>query len=88
MAGLRRGWAGLVGVAAVLGAVLGSPAMAAAEPPFRVPTQITDRVGALSGGDQADVQAALDKLAAEDNDVSVIDMSPELIQALADLDGS
>ena len=67
MAGLRSGWAGLVGVGAVLAAVLLPPTTAAAEPPFRVPTQITDRAGALSGGDQADVQAALDKLAAEDN---------------------
>ncbi|MET0863418.1 MAG: TPM domain-containing protein, partial [Nakamurella sp.] len=67
MAGLRAGWAGFVGVGAVLAAVLLPPTMAAAEPPFRVPTQITDRAGVLSGGDQADVQAALDKLSSEDN---------------------
>ncbi|CAN5861106.1 TPM domain-containing protein [soil metagenome] len=41
--------------------LLAAPA-AIAEPPFRVPTQITDRAGALSGSDQADVQAALDQL--------------------------
>jgi TPM domain len=41
--------------------LLAAPA-AIAEPPFRVPAQITDNAGALSGSDQADVQAALDQL--------------------------
>ncbi|MET0967189.1 MAG: TPM domain-containing protein [Nakamurella sp.] len=67
MAGSRSRWAGLIGAGAVLAAVLITPTIAAAEPPFRVPTQITDRAGALSGGDQADVQAAINQLASEDN---------------------
>lgn len=62
-----RALAGLAGAIAIVGTLL-LPAVAAnAEPPFRVPTAITDRAGALSGSDQADVQAALDKLASEDN---------------------
>ena len=73
----RSGWhpllswarpAALTGAIAVMLRVMLLPgAAAAAEPPFRVPTQITDRAGALSGSDQADVQAALDKLSSEDN---------------------
>jgi hypothetical protein len=59
-------WAGLAGAIAVLLAVV-LPTAAAAEPPFRVPGQITDRAGALSGGDQADVQAALNQLSSEEN---------------------
>ena len=64
-AGRDRRW--LAGAIAVICALLLPGAAAAAEPPFRVPTQITDRAGALSGSDQADVQAALDKLSSEDN---------------------
>ena len=60
-------WAGLAGAIAVAGILLLPTTPAAAEPPFRVPTQITDRAGALTGGDQADVQAAIDQLSAEDN---------------------
>ena len=41
-----------------------------AEPPLRVPTQITDNVGALSGDDRAQVQAALDQLST-DTDVDL-----------------
>ena len=67
MARTRLGWAGLIGAIAVIGAVLLPASAATAEPPFRVPTQITDHAGALSGSDQADVQAALDKLSSEDN---------------------
>ena len=48
-------------------ALLAPPTAALAEPPFRVPSQITDRAGALTGGDQADVQAAINQLAAEDS---------------------
>ena len=59
-------WAGLAGAIAVA-AVMLLPATASAEPPFRVPSQITDRAGALTGNDQADVQAALDQLTSEDN---------------------
>ena len=59
-------WAGLAGAIAVA-AVMLLPATASAEPPFRVPTQITDRAGALAGNDQADVQAALNQLTSEDN---------------------
>ncbi|CAN5380925.1 TPM domain-containing protein [soil metagenome] len=36
--------------------------VAAAESPFRVPTQITDNAGALSGPQRSQVQAALDQL--------------------------
>ena len=41
--------------------LLAAPA-ATAEPPFRVPTQITDNAGALSGSESTEVQAALDRL--------------------------
>jgi len=50
-------------VAVVL--VIALPGRAAAEPPFRLPSQITDQVGALSG-DEASVQEALDRLQEED----------------------
>ncbi len=66
MARTRSRWAGLAGVIAVFVAVM-LPTAAAAEPPFRVPAQITDRAGALNGGDQADVQAALNRLSSEEN---------------------
>ncbi|MGS0684754.1 TPM domain-containing protein [Nakamurella sp. GG22] len=66
MTTVRTRWAGLVGMVAVLAAVL-LPTVAAAEPPFRVPSPITDRAGALSGSDQADVQAALSQLSSEEN---------------------
>lgn len=46
---------------AVTAGVLGAPA-AAAEPPFRVPTQVTDNAGALSGSERDEVQTALDRL--------------------------
>ena len=39
-------------------------APASAEPPFRLPNQITDQSGALSGSDRSDVQDALDRLRA------------------------
>ena len=67
MARTRLRWAGLLGAVAVLGVTVLPVTAASAEPPFRVPSQITDRAGALTGGDQADVQAALDQLSAEDN---------------------
>ncbi len=35
---------------------------AAADPPFRLQTQVTDNAGVLSGSDRAEVQAAVDKL--------------------------
>ena len=43
-------------------ALLGAPAVAVAEPPFRLPNQITDQVQALDDAGVADVQAALDDL--------------------------
>ncbi len=71
MTTVRTLWAGLAGMIAVLAAVLLTavllPGVAAAEPPFRVPSPITDRAGALSGSDQADVQAALSQLSSEEN---------------------
>ena len=54
---------GLAAVAAAGALVLRSRCgTAPAEPPFRVPVQITDRAGALTGSDRADVQAAIDQL--------------------------
>jgi uncharacterized membrane protein YgcG len=50
--------------AAIAAAALAGPAPA--EPPFRLDTQVTDRAGALDG-DTAEVQAAVDRLRAEDN---------------------
>ncbi|MGH3859401.1 TPM domain-containing protein, partial [Actinokineospora sp.] len=38
------------------------PGTAAAEPPARLPNQITDKAQALDGGERSDVQAAIDKL--------------------------
>ena len=68
MAGTRLRWAALLGVVVAGAAVALLPATTAlGEPPFRVPSLITDRAGALTGNDQADVQAALDQLSAEDN---------------------
>lgn len=62
---------GLQRVAAALAVVtivgLGGSAPVSAEPPFRLPNQITDQSGVLSGSDRSDVQAALDQLSAEDN---------------------
>lgn len=41
--------------------LLASPVVAA-EPPFRLPTQVTDNAGALSASDRDEVQSALDRL--------------------------
>jgi LPXTG-motif cell wall-anchored protein len=38
-----------------------------AEPPFRLPSQITDQIGVLSGSDRTDVQTALDQLSSDEN---------------------
>ena len=62
--GLQRAAAALA-VVTIIG--LGGSAPAFAEDPFRLPTQITDQSGVLSGSDRSDVQAALDQLSAEDN---------------------
>ncbi|MGB3485595.1 MAG: TPM domain-containing protein, partial [Mycobacterium sp.] len=51
---------GLLTVVFTLGLL--SAHTATAEPPFRVPTQVTDNAGALSGSEAADVQSALDTL--------------------------
>ena len=64
MTTVRTRWAGLAGMIAVLAVAL-LPTTAAAEPPFRVPSPITDRADAMSGSDQADVQAALSQLSSE-----------------------
>ncbi len=45
----------------LLTALLSAPA-AVAEPPFRVQQQVTDNAGVLSGSQQRDVQAAVDRL--------------------------
>ena len=61
--GLQRTAAALAAVA-----IVGLAALpASAEPPFRVPSQITDNVGVLSGSDRTDVQTALDQLSADEN---------------------
>ena len=59
--GLRR----IAAAGAVVAFTVLPVSSAGAEPPFRVPTQITDNVGALTGGDRADVQAALDELSTD-----------------------
>ncbi len=64
--GLQRTAAALAAVG-IVGLV--APA-AAAEPPFRVPGQITDQVGVLSGSDRTDIQTALDQLST-DGDVDL-----------------
>jgi hypothetical protein len=61
--GLHRAAAGLA-VVTIIG--LTAPPVSA-EPPFRLPNQITDQVGALTGSDRTDVQTALDQLSAEEN---------------------
>ncbi len=61
---------GMQRLAAALSAVVivgMAAAPAAAEPPFRVPGQITDNVGVLSGSDRTDVQTALDQLSNEED---------------------
>lgn len=55
------------GLAVVTVVGLSGSLPAAAEPPFRLPNQITDQSGVLSGSDRSDIQAALDQLSAEDN---------------------
>jgi hypothetical protein len=52
----------LVAMAVLLG---GGPALA--EPPFDVPTQITDRAGVLSSADEDRVQEAVDRLRSEED---------------------
>ncbi len=47
---------------AILAAGLLIAPAAAAEPPFRLQTQVTDNAGVLSSSDRANVQAAVDKL--------------------------
>ncbi|MEU2006842.1 TPM domain-containing protein [Rhodococcus sp. NPDC019627] len=51
-------------VAAVLGVVtiLWGPAVASADAPFRLPTQVTDNVGALDEDQRTEVEAAIDQL--------------------------
>ena len=73
MARTRRAWGGLAAaVAAVnmtlfLALSLLLPGTSQADPPFRLPGQITDQAGVLSTGDVADIQSSLDELSAEDN---------------------
>ena len=47
---------------AILAAGLSVAPAAAAEPPFRLQTQVTDNAGVLSVPTRADVEAAVDKL--------------------------
>ena len=71
MAGTRLAWGGLTaaaaGVATMLLLLLSLllPGMSRADPPLRLPEPITDISGVL-GGDQAEVQNAIDKLFNED----------------------
>ena len=53
-------WLGLL-LATLTAALLIAPT-AAAEPPFRLQTQVTDNAGVLSGSERAEVQQAVDKL--------------------------
>ncbi len=63
----RRGWARVAAIAAAGALALAVPVgTAVAEPPFRVPSQITDRSGVLTGSDVADIQSAINELASED----------------------
>ncbi len=48
-------------LATLVAGLLIAPAVAA-DPPFRLQTQVTDNAGVLSGSDRAEVQAAVDKL--------------------------
>ena len=48
-------------LAGLLSALLTSPA-AVAEPPFRLPTYLTDNAGALDAAGQSEVQQAIDRL--------------------------
>lgn len=57
--------AAALAVIAIVGS--GSAASASAEPPLRLPNQITDQSGVLSGSDRSDIQSALDQLSAEDS---------------------
>jgi len=61
--GLQRAAAALA-VVTIVGLALPP---ASAEPPFRLPSQITDQVGVLSGSDRTDVQTALDQLSTDEN---------------------
>jgi LPXTG-motif cell wall-anchored protein len=61
----RHRWWRLLAVGAVLGATLLPGGVARAEPPFRVPSQITDNAEALSGDDRAQIQAAFDQLSTD-----------------------
>ncbi|WP_409331217.1 TPM domain-containing protein [Trujillonella humicola] len=60
---LRR----LSAVLAVAGAVVLTGPAAHAEPPFDVPGQLTDRADVLDGGEEAQVEEALQQLAADEN---------------------
>ena len=61
---LQRLAAGLA-VVTIVGLTGAAPV--SAQDPFRLPNQITDESGVLSGSDRSDIQAALDQLSAEDN---------------------
>ena len=73
MARTRLAWAGLTaaaaGVATMLFLLLSLllPGTSRADPPFRLPGQITDQAGVLSDGDVAAIQTSFDELSAEDN---------------------
>ncbi|SEF18586.1 TPM domain-containing protein [Jiangella alba] len=55
-------WRGLVTLVVVAFTTFLVAGPAVAEPPFNVPGAITDRAGALSGGDEQRIQAAFDRL--------------------------
>src|SRR5664279_4281661 len=73
MARTRLAWGGLTaaaaGVATMLFLLLSLllPGTSQADPPFRLPGQITDQAGVLSDGDVAAIQTSFDELSAEDN---------------------
>ena len=63
-----RGWARAAAALAAVFVALALPAgTAVAEPPFRLPSPITDQSGVLTGSDVADIERAMNELTSEDN---------------------
>ena len=69
MARTRLAWGGLTAAVAVVATtlLLLLPGTSQADPPFRLPGQITDQAGVLSDGDVAAIKSSFDELSAEDN---------------------
>ncbi len=65
-----RRWSTLVAVLVLV--LLGGAGTALAEPPFRVPERITDRVGALDGAGDQRVRQAIEELRVDGTDLWVV----------------